>query len=322
MNKIIVTGGSGFIGTQVVRRLKEAGHYVIVVDRKVMDFGGPADEYHEEDYRTFFDGDSYLLKISDTVIHLAASHLVETSVTEPDQYYDNNVTGMKVMLDNIIKYSGIKNIIFSSSGNVYGRQGQDGKLIEDLYYDPENPYASTKVAGELLLKDYSKAYGINAITFRYFNAVGADPECRNGYVQNPATHIMPIICDMISEDKPLTVYGTDYATPDGSCVRDYVHIDDLANAHVLAMEYLHNGGKSTTLNLGGGKGGVGVFDLISVAKSVINKDINIIYGERRTGDPAILTADITKAKEILNWEPKYTIKDCVQHAWAWHQRNE
>lgn len=319
MNRIIVTGGCGFIGTQVVRRLKEAGHHVTVVDWNVTDWeGGPADQYYQEDYKDFF----YNFSVGDfdTVVHLAAEHLVGPSVTEPEQYYTSNVVGMKIMLDSMLECD-VKNIIFSSSGNVYGRQGLNGTLTEDLYYDPENPYASTKVAGELLLKDYSRAYGINAISFRYFNAVGADPECRNGYVQTPATHVMPIICDKIDKGEPLTVYGCTYReSRDGSCIRDYIHIDDLANAHVLAVDCLDKGGKSTTLNLGGGKGGVSVFELADIAEETIGKPLNLKYGEPRAGDPVILTADITKAKEILGWEPKYSIKECVQHAWAWHKK--
>lgn len=320
MNKIIVTGGSGYIGTQVVRRLKEAGHYVTVVDIEAEDVG-VADEYISDDYAKFFRlSNEQKLKKFDTVVHLAAEHLVELSVTSPDMYYETNVIGMHTMLHRM-RDIGIKNIIFSSSGNIYGRQGLHGLLTEDLYYDPENPYASTKVAGELLLKDYSKAYSFNAVSFRYFNAVGADPECRNGYVQEPATHVMPIMCDKISKGESMTVYGTNYeGSRDGSCIRDYIHIDDLAHAHVLTVDYLNNGGKSTTLNLGGGKGGVSVFELVDIAEETIGKPLNLVYGAPRAGDPVILTADITKAKEVLGWEPKYTMKDCIEHSWNWYKK--
>jgi UDP-glucose 4-epimerase len=317
-HKILITGGGGFIGTQVAWELAPLGHDITIVDRTppIHNFPGI---YRVADYLDFFNNDETKF---DTVIHLAAEHLVEQSVSEPAKYYDNNVIKMKAMLDIMVARK-IKNIVFSSSGNTYGRQGQYGPLREaGLYYDPENPYASTKVAGELLIKDYSKAYGLKYVTFRYFNAAGADPQCRFGYVQRPATHVIPILCNKILNGETFEIYGTDYPTPDGTCVRDYVHVADLARAHTKALDLFDKHESNRTFNIGCGSGGVSVKDLVRHAGEIVGKEPIVIKKPRRAGDPAILTADITKAEELLNWVPKYDIRDAILHAWNWEKKFE
>ena len=319
-HKILITGGGGFIGTQVAWELSTLGHDITIVDRNtpVHNFPGI---YRVSDYLEYFtdpDNDTNF----DTVIHLAAEHLVEQSVTEPAEYYTNNVVKMKGLLDVMVGRK-IKNVIFSSSGNVYGRQGMNGPLKEEgSYYDPENPYASTKVAGELLIKDYAKAYGLKYVTFRYFNAAGADPQCRFGYVQRPATHVIPILCNKILKEETFPVYGTDYYTSDGTCVRDYVHVADLARAHNLALSLFDTGNANDTFNIGCGSGGISLFDLIEAAGEVVGKEPDIEHCGRRKGDPEKLTADISHARDILGWIPQYNIKDIIQHAWNWEKKFE
>ena len=317
-HKILITGGCGFVGTQVAYELHKRGHQITIVDRNVKNWNIPATIF-EEDYLDFFNTNQY---VYDTVIHLAAEHLVEQSVTEPEKYYTNNVVKMKAMLDRMVAL-GIKNIIFSSSGNTYGRQGCDGLLYEDgLYYDPENPYASTKVIGELLIKDYAKAYGLKYVTFRYFNAAGADPECRFGYVQRPATHVIPILCNKILNGEPFPLFGNDYPTKDGTCVRDYVHVADLATAHTKALEYFDAGFGNEAFNCGAGFGGVSLRELVQFASEVVGKEAVIDYCSRRAGDPASLTADISKAERLLGWVPQYNVKDAILHAWNWEKKYE
>lgn len=316
--KILITGGCGFIGTQVTMSLINSGHDITVVDKSPPAYRAPV-KYVQSDYAEFF---AINTKKYDTVIHLAAEHLVEHSVTNPSVYYTNNVVKMQVMLDSMVR-TGTKNIIFSSSGNVYGRQGLNGPLKEDgLYYDPENPYASTKVAGELLIKDYAKAYGLNYVTFRYFNAAGADPEGRFGYIQNPATHVIPILCNKILTGDMFSIYGSDYPTPDGTCVRDYVHVADIASAHVQALNLLSQHGVSETFNIGGGSSGTSVLDLVKMAEDIVGIASLVTYCPNRAGDPAVLVANIQHAREKLNWAPKYNIRDSVLHAWRWEQKNE
>lgn len=317
-HNILVTGGCGFIGTQVVHELYKHGHDITVVDNNIKNRDMPANII-EGDYLDFFNANTIVF---DTVIHLAAEHLVEQSVTSPEKYYTNNVVKMKGMLDRMVAL-GIKNIIFSSSGNTYGRQGRDGPLQEDgLYYDPENPYASTKVIGELLIKDYARAYGLKYITFRYFNAAGADPDCRFGYTQRPATHVIPILCNKTLNGEPFPIYGTDYPTKDGTCVRDYVHVADLAVAHTKAIEFFNNGYGNEAFNCGAGSGGVSVKDLVHFASEIVGKNAVIVPHPRRVGDPAILVADISKAERMLGWVPRYNIQDAILHAWNWEKKFE
>ncbi len=316
-HNILITGGSGFVGSQVALHLYYQGHNITIVDLVGKKEHVPGDIIIS-DYEDFFKNNT---KKYDTVIHLAAEHLVEQSVTEPAKYYLNNVVKMKTMLDRMVEL-GIENIIFSSSGNTYGRQGANGPLVEDMYYDPENSYASTKVVGERLIKDYATAYGLKYINFRYFNAAGADPSCLFGYTQRPATHVIPILCNKILNKETFTIFGNDYPTPDGTCVRDYVNVADLANAHVKALDFLIAGFHNETFNIGGGSGGISVKDLVDIAGEVVGRAPVVEFAGRRAGDPAMLVADISKAKRLLNWEPQYTVKDSIQHAWNWERKFE
>jgi UDP-glucose 4-epimerase len=318
-HNVLITGGGGFVGTAVATELVKHGHNVTIVDRLPKRHNVDGTIYIEQDFIEYIINKVYEAQYN-TIIHLAAEHLVEQSVVYPSVYYANNVQKMQTMLD-VCASIGIENILFSSSGNVYGRQGSKGAaLTEDLYYDPENPYASTKVAGELMIKDYAKAYGIRYVNFRYFNAAGADPECRFGYVQRPATHVIPILCNKILNDEIFTIFGNTYATKDGTCVRDYVHVTDLARAHSLALALLDSGEKNHTFNIGAGSGGISVNELVNIAGDIVGQPPTVIYASPRAGDPSCLYADISKAEALLGWKPVYTIHDSVKHAWAWENK--
>jgi len=313
-NKILITGGGGFIGNQTAWALAARGYDITIVDRENPRHM-PAGLYKVIDYAEFFNN---LEEKFDTVIHLAADHIVHKSTEIPSEFYENNVVKMKVMLDKMVEL-GMNKIIYSSSGGIYGSQGGSALLPETLPYSPINPYASTKAAGELLIRDYSKAYGLKYVNFRYFNAAGADPSLRFGYVQNPATHVIPILCKKILTGEEFSIYGNDYDTFDGTCVRDYVHVADIANAHVLAVEFLCGDKGSETLNLGSGVG-ISVYTLVKFAEKLTGKKLNISYKERRPGDPAVLTADIHRAKSVLDWAPNYNIEDMLEHALGWEKK--
>lgn len=313
---VVITGGAGFIGAQVSKTFADAGYDVIVVDTNT------TRKWAIKDYTSFPHDFSHtttagVIKMfkPSTVVHLAASHVVPDSVVNPGKYYKNNVSGTQALLDMCVEHD-VSNIIFSGSSSVYGERETRDPFTEDLTPMPMSPYAMTKHMTELMLEDYHKAYGLNYISTRYFNAAGADPNGLNGYTQEPATHVMPIIIDKILNNGTFTVFGNDYDTPDGTCVRDYCHIQDIADAKLSAVDYLNNGGKSGIINLGSGIG-FSILDLIASAEKVVGKKLNIEYGNRRDGDPSYLCGNINKAKELLNWQPKYSLDEMFEHSRIW-----
>ncbi len=319
---ILVTGGAGYIGSHVNKLLAHEGYETVVFDNLI--YG------HREAVKwgTLIEGD--LKNVSEieavferypieAVFHFAAYAYVGESVTEPEKYYYNNI-GCTLNLLKVMRKYGSDKIIFSSSCATYGEPKQM-PITEDMPQNPINPYGFTKYTVERIFKDYEKAYGLKYVVLRYFNAAGADPEGEIGEAHDPETHIIPLILDAASGKRPnVKVFGTDYPTRDGSCVRDYIHVSDLATAHLLALRHLEAGKESQFLNLGNTKG-TSVLELIESAKRVTGRNIPVVLADRRPGDPAILVGSSEKAKRILGWEPIYgDIDAIVKHAWAWHEQ--
>lgn len=321
---ILVCGGAGYIGSHINKQLNEEGYDTIVFDNLV--YG------HKEAVKwgKFVKGD--LSKIDDieavfnqykidAVFHFAAYAYVGESVNEPEKYYYNNVVNTLNLLK-VMKKHGCNRIIFSSTCATYGEPAKV-PITEDMPQNPINPYGATKLMIERVFKDYNKAYGLNFVALRYFNAAGADPECELGESHNPETHIIPLVLDAASgQREDIKVFGTDYDTPDGSCIRDYIHVTDLASAHLLALHYLENGKPSDFFNLGNERG-TSVLEVVDSVKRVTGKDFKVTLAPRRSGDPAILVGSSEKAKKILGWKPEYSdIDTIVTHAWKWHEKAE
>ncbi len=312
---VVITGGGGFIGAQVSKTFADAGYDVIVIDRGTRKWATKNYTVFSHDFFSSSTADILEVFKPSTFVHLAASHVVPDSVIDPGKYYKNNVSGTQTLLDMCVK-AGVKNFIFSGTGMVYGERECREPFTEDLTPMPMSPYAMSKYMTELMLEDYKKAYGLNYVSTRYFNAAGADPEGQNGYTQEPATHVMPIILDKILNNEEFTIFGDDYQTPDGTSVRDYCHIQDIADAKLKAVNYLNNGGKSGIFNLGSG-GGFSIMDIIKSAEKVVGKELKYKVGERREGDPSFLCGDISKAKELLGWSPQYSLDDMFEHSILW-----
>lgn len=312
---VVITGGGGFIGAQVSKTFANAGYDVIIIDSGSRKWATKNYTVFPHDFSSSSTAGILEMFKPSTVVHLAASHVVPDSVNDPGKYYKNNVSGTQALLDMCVK-SGVKNFIFSGSSSVYGEQEVKQPFLESQKPNPMSPYAMTKHMTELMLEDYHKAYGLNYVSTRYFNAAGADPEAQNGYTQEPATHVMPIIIDKILNDETFTVFGNDYDTADGTNVRDYCHIQDIADAKLKAVEYLNNGGESGIFNLGSGVG-FSILDIIKSAERVVGKELKYEFGERRDGDPSYLCGDIEKAKELLGWEPQYSLDDMFEHSVLW-----
>lgn len=317
---ILVTGGAGYIGSHTVLFLRERGEEVIVLDN--------LDKGHPEALQgtTFFHGqindEAILEKIFTThsieaVIHFAANSLVGESVQKPLDYYNNNVIGTHTLVKKMVEYK-IGHLVFSSTAATYGEPVQIPIKEEDPTI-PTNPYGETKLAIEKMLKWCSDAYGLSHVCLRYFNAAGADPYGRIGEDHTPETHLIPIVLQAaLGQRESVAIFGNDYDTEDGSCVRDYIHVMDLANAHYLALKKLQAGGRSSIYNLGNGQG-FSVQEVIDVCRKVTGKEINAEVAPRRTGDPAVLIASYDKAKEELGWKPRYpSLEEMVTHAWNWH----
>jgi UDP-glucose 4-epimerase len=251
-------------------------------------------------------------------MHFAAYIAVGESVAKPAMYYQNNVVGTLNLLEAAIA-ADVKNFVFSSTSAVYGIP-KSTPIVEDHPFAPISPYATSKLMVENILSDFDVAYGLRSVRFRYFNAAGADPSGKLGEDHSPETHLIPLILlTALGQREHISVYGTDYPTPDGTCIRDYIHVSDLAAAHVLGLEYLLKGGESQVFNLGNGSG-FSVKEVIETAKKVTGKNIPVVYGDRRAGDPPILVGSSDRARAVLGWQPQYpNLEDIITHAWQWHQ---
>ena len=321
---ILVTGGAGYIGSHAVKALEERGFQTIILDnlvyghRDLVEINLKAKLVAGDiNDRAFLDRLFTTTKI-DAVMHFAAFAYVGESVTDPAKYYRNNVVGTLTLLD-AMREHGVTNFVFSSTCATYGNP-QSIPIAEDHPQHPINPYGAGKLAIERVLKDYEPAYGLKSVIFRYFNAAGADPDGLFGEDHNPETHLIPLILQAAAGKRAsISVFGTDYDTPDGTCIRDYIHVTDLAQAHVLGLEYLLEHQTSQIFNLGNGSG-FSVKEVVDTARQVTGKEIAIEECPRRVGDPAVLIGSSTKARQMLGWEPKYAdLNAIVKHAWNWHR---
>jgi UDP-glucose 4-epimerase len=318
--RVLVTGGAGYIGSHMVQVLAERGDEVTVLDDLST---GHADavlggELVRGDISDTA-GTARLLsgRKIDAVIHFAACSLVAESVADPLKYYTRNVAGTAALLQ-AMRHAGVQKIVFSSTAATYGNPVRT-PIDEAHPTQPVNPYGASKLAVERMLADCSAAYGLRAASLRYFNAAGADPKGRLGERHNPETHLIPLVLQAAAGRRPsISVYGNDYPTRDGTCVRDYIHVLDLCDAHLRALEWLKDGG-CDVFNLGNGDGAT-VLEVIDAARRVTGRPIAVVQAPRRPGDPPSLVADATKARRILGWEPKHKdVEGIVRDAWRWEQ---
>ena len=328
MAKILVVGGAGYIGSHMIKMLAKQGHDVVVLDNLSTGF------CYAVKYGELVVGDIADINLLeslfqqyqiDGVLHFAANSLVGESMTNPAKYYRNNVSNTLNLLDVMLRHN-VKHFIFSSTAAIFG-EPEYVPIDEAHPQTPINPYGSSKLMIERILKDYADAYGLNSVCLRYFNACGADPEGEIGENHNPETHLIPLTLQAASgRRESITVFGRDYDTEDGTCIRDYIHIDDLCSAHALALEYIKAGkGKGAlAFNLGNGQG-FSVQQVIDVVKKVVVEDgcnLTVKEGERRAGDPAVLIADATNARKVLGWQPQYgDLEVIVRHTKVWEKKN-
>lgn len=320
--KVLVTGGAGYIGSHAVSMLLEKGHEAVIIDNVITGHLAAVNKnavFYEGDLRdaAFLD-DVFSKEKVDAVVHFAASSLVGESVEDPLKYFGNNVYGMQVLLETMRKHE-VKKIVFSSTAATYGDTNVV-PLTEDLDTNPESPYGESKLMMEKMMKWCDGAYGIKFVSLRYFNVGGAHPDGHIGEDHRPETHLIPIILQTaLGQREHISIFGEDYPTEDGTCIRDYVHVLDLIDAHLLALDYLAKGGNSDIFNLGSSQG-FSVKEMIDAAREVTGKEIPAKIGPRRAGDPAVLIASSAKAKEVLGWNPSRTdMKDIIGDAWRWHQ---
>lgn len=322
---ILVLGGAGYIGSHAVYQLIDQNYEVVVVDNLQT---GHRQAIHPN--ATFYQGDirekEFLRNIFEKekiegVLHFAANSLVGESMAQPIKYFDNNVYGTQVLLDVMIEY-GVKNIVFSSSAATYGEQGTM-PITEEMPTMPTSTYGETKLIMEKLMKWCDIAHEVKFASLRYFNVAGARSTGEIGEDHQPETHLIPLVLQVaLNQREHVSIFGNDYDTPDGTCIRDYIHVEDLIEAHILALNYLKNGGESNIFNLGSSQG-YSVKEIIETAREVTGHIIPSVVSERRQGDPSSLIASSEKAIDVLGWKPKRaSIHEIIKDAWNWHQSNQ
>jgi len=320
--KILVVGGAGYIGSHMVKLLLAQHCDVVTLDNlssghRDAVLGGKF--VHGDIADTVLLDNLFLQHQFDAVMHFASFIQVGESINNPSIYYRNNVSNTLNLLDAMTRHN-ILSFVFSSTAAIFG-EPQSPSIDESHPKDPINPYGRSKLMIEQALQDYDKAYGLKSICLRYFNAAGADAQAELGERHDPETHLIPLILQTASGKRDaITIFGQDYSTPDGTCIRDYIHIQDLCHAHWLAIKHLKEHGESQHFNLGNGHG-FSVQEVIDVCLTVTGEAINVIHGDRRPGDPAILVADSTLAKQKLGWQPQHhDLKSIIQHAWNWEKK--
>lgn len=320
---ILVVGGAGYIGSHMVKMLLANGYQVVTLDNLSGGYrdavlGGDfvfGDIADRQGLDRLFSGYTF-----DGVMHFASFIQVGESVNDPSKYYQNNVAATLNLLDAMVAHE-VKTLIFSSTAAIFG-EPQYVPLDEQHPKQPINPYGLTKWMVEQILADYDRAYGLKSISLRYFNAAGADPDAQIGELHLPESHLIPLVLQAASgRRKSVTIYGQDYATPDGTCIRDYIHINDLCQAHLLALQQLLTGDSSSAAyNLGNGAG-FSVKQVIDVAREITKQPIPVVIGENRGGDAASLVADSKRAQTMLGWQPQYAeLATIIAHAWQWEEK--
>ena len=318
---VLVLGGAGYIGSHAVYQLIDQKEMVVIIDN--LETGHreaihPNAKFYKGDIRNIdFLHSVFEQETIDAVIHFAANSLVGESMENPIKYFDNNVYGTQVLLKVMVEHN-VDKIVFSSTAAAYG-EPETVPITEAAPTNPTNAYGETKLTMEKLMKWTEHAYGINYVSLRYFNVAGARETAEIGEEHHPETHLIPIILQTaLGQRTHITIFGADYDTPDGTCIRDYIHVEDLIDAHLLALNYLRKGGKSNIFNLGSSQG-FSVKEMIETARSITGKEIQADIGSRRAGDPGILIASSEKAKQVLGWRPTRTsITKIIEDAWKWH----
>ncbi|MBA1353562.1 UDP-glucose 4-epimerase GalE [Staphylococcus cohnii] len=321
---VLVLGGAGYIGSHAVDQLIHRGYDVVVVDNL-----GTGHKAAIHDKAKFYEGDirdkAFLENVFNNeniegVFHFCAYSLVGESVEKPLSYFNNNVNGLQVLLEVMYDHE-VAHIVFSSTAAVYG-EPDSVPITEDDSKTPTSPYGESKLMMEKMMHWSHEAYGVNYAALRYFNVAGAKEDGTIGEDHRPETHLIPIVLQVaLGQRDELTVFGDDYDTEDGSCIRDYLHVVDLIDAHILAFQHLKNGGESGAFNLGSSQG-YSVFEILEAARKVTGKTINAVVGERRAGDPSKLIASSNKAQQVLGWKPKHDdIHDIISSAWQWHEKH-
>ncbi|AJH79467.1 UDP-glucose 4-epimerase GalE [Heyndrickxia coagulans] len=319
---ILVLGGAGYIGSHAVYQLIDQKYDVVVIDNLQTGHRGaihPKAKFYEGDIRDrAFMRDVFGKEKIDAIIHFAANSLVGESMEQPLKYFDNNVYGTQIVLE-MMKEFHVPHIVFSSTAATYGEPDRV-PITETMPTVPTNTYGETKLAMEKMMKWCEKAYGIKYVALRYFNVAGARSTGEIGEDHHPETHLIPVVLEtVLGKREAITIFGEDYDTKDGTCVRDYIHVEDLIDAHILALQYLQNGGASDVFNLGSSNG-FSVKEIVDTVREVTGKGFNVKIGDRRAGDPSTLIASSEKAKRVLGWNPKKTdIRQIIKDAWNWHE---